>query len=69
LGSAAICDSIGDAISIQNTDFMVLYQNQAHKNILGDHIGEYCYKAYEKNETVCEGCPLVMSFGDCHVFW
>jgi PAS domain S-box-containing protein len=59
-----VCDAIGDGISIQHTDFMVLYQNQAHKEIMGEHIGEYCYKAYQKKEDVCEGCPLVMSFKD-----
>jgi hypothetical protein len=59
-----VCDAIGDGISIQYTDFMILYQNQAHKEIMGDHIGEYCYKAYEKKEDVCEGCPVAMSFKD-----
>ncbi len=59
-----ICDSIGDGISIQDTDFRIIYQNNAHKNLIGDHVGEYCYKAYEKRQSVCEGCPVNLSFQD-----
>jgi diguanylate cyclase (GGDEF)-like protein/PAS domain S-box-containing protein len=55
-------EAIGDAVSIQNTDFKILYQNQAHKDIIGDHRGEYCYRAYEKKDHVCEGCPVAMTF-------
>jgi PAS domain S-box-containing protein len=62
LKALGICEAIGDGISIQDTDFIVLYQNQTHKNIIGEHIGEYCYKAYEERENVCKGCPLVLSF-------
>jgi len=29
-----ILDAIGDAISIQDTDFKVIYQNQLHKDIM-----------------------------------
>ncbi len=62
--SHGVCDFIGDGISIQDTDFTVLYQNKAHKNIIGDHVGEICYKAYEHRDNICEGCPLAMVFRD-----
>jgi PAS domain-containing protein len=62
--SEAIIAGIGDGVSIQDTEFKILYQNQAHKNIIGDHVGEYCYRAYKRRENVCEGCPLDMSFKD-----
>jgi diguanylate cyclase (GGDEF)-like protein/PAS domain S-box-containing protein len=62
--SEAIIAGMGDGISIQDTDFKILYQNQVHKDIIGDHVGEYCYWAYERNENVCEGCPVAMSFKD-----
>ena len=32
-----IISSIGDGISIQDTDFKILYQNQVHKNMIGEH--------------------------------
>jgi PAS domain S-box-containing protein len=60
----AIIGAMGDGISIQDTDFRVLYQNQVHKDIIGDHKGEYCYIAYEHREHVCEGCPVAMTIND-----
>lgn len=59
-----ILDAMGDGVSIQDTEFRVIYQNQVHKNIIGDHQGEYCYRVYECREAVCEGCPVEMSFRD-----
>jgi signal transduction histidine kinase len=64
LKSEAIVSAFGDAVSIQDLDFKVLYQNTVHKSLIGDHVGEYCYRAYEKREYVCEGCPVAMSFKD-----
>jgi PAS domain S-box-containing protein len=63
----AIISAIGDGISIQDNDFKVLYQNEAHKKIIGDHIGEYCYKAYERSDKKCRGCPVDLSFKDGRV--
>ncbi len=62
--SEAILAAIGDAISIQDTDFKILYQNQIQKNITGDHIGEHCYMAYHQKDHVCEDCPIAMTFKD-----
>lgn len=59
-----VFDLIGDGVSIQNTDFIILYQSVKHKSFVGVHFGEYCYKAYENNSHICEGCPLMMSFKD-----
>ena len=66
----AIIAAIGDGISIQDRDFKVLYQNEVHKNLMGDRKGEYCYKAYANNAQVCPGCPVAGSFvdGRIHVF-
>jgi PAS domain S-box-containing protein len=60
----AIIAAMGDGISIQDTDFKILYQNQVHRDIIGDHIGEYCYNAYEGRQEVCEGCVIAGSFKD-----
>ncbi len=62
--SEAIIAAIGDGISIQDTDFKILYQNNIHKNFAGDHAGEYCYSGYKKRDFVCEGCPVAMTFKD-----
>ncbi|MBI5057372.1 MAG: PAS domain S-box protein [Nitrospirae bacterium] len=60
----AIIAAIGDGISIQDTNFKVLYQNQLHINMLGYKVGEYCYKAYQNRDAVCERCHLAMCFQD-----
>lgn len=61
-------EAIGNAVSIQTTDFKILYQNQAHKDIVGDHLGEYCYRAYEKRDHVCKSCPLAKTFENGGVY-
>ena len=60
----AILASIGDAISIQDTDFKIIYQNKATIDMAGEHIGQYCYEAYENNRKVCDSCQLEMAFED-----
>lgn len=60
--SDAILSAIGDGICIQDLDFRIIYQNQVHKDLIGEHIGKYCYNAYENQEGVCVGCPLKSTF-------
>jgi PAS domain S-box-containing protein len=62
--SEAIIAGIGDGISIQDTNFRVLYQNRIHKDFIGDHVGEFCYEVYERRDHVCQGCPVAASFKD-----
>jgi PAS domain S-box-containing protein len=62
-----IVESIGDAISIQDPEFTVIYQNKAHRKLMGGHVGESCYKAYCEENEVCCGCHLVEAFRDGEV--
>ncbi len=62
--SEAIIAAIGDGISIQDRDFRILYQNEVHKNLIGEHTGKPCYEAYEHRTTVCEACPMAKSLSD-----
>ena len=64
LAETGIIDVIGDPISIQATDLKVLYQNLSHKNIVGNRVGQYCYKAYKSKDHPCNRCPLLMVFED-----
>ncbi len=57
-----ILDAVGDGVSIQDKDYKVVYQNQIHKNIAGEHFGRYCYEAYGSSKQTCENCPLSESF-------
>jgi PAS domain S-box-containing protein len=54
-----IIAAIGDGFRIIDTDFRIVYENQVHKELLGDHAGEYCYRAYRHRDGECEMCPLV----------
>lgn len=60
----AVIAALGDAVSIQDTDFKILYQNQVSKEIYGDHVGEYCYRGYKNQGQVCEHCHLAQTFAD-----
>ncbi len=60
----AILSAVGDGISIQDPDYRVLYQNESHRRLIGDHMGEFCYQGYERRENVCPGCPLALAFAD-----
>jgi len=62
--SEAIIESIGDGISIIDTDFKILYENKVHRDNFGDHNGENCYMAYRNTDRVCEGCPVETTFRD-----
>jgi PAS domain S-box-containing protein len=62
--SEAIIESIGDGISIIDTDFKILYENKVHRDNFGDHHGENCYIAYRNTDQTCEGCPVERTFRD-----
>lgn len=60
----SVIAAMGDGISIQSTDFKIIYQNQVQKEIMGDHAGKYCYQAYLNRDRVCEDCPVAGTFQD-----
>jgi PAS domain S-box-containing protein len=60
----AVLAAIGDGLTVQDRNFRILYQNQTHREIHGDHVGRFCYEAYQKKDRVCEGCLLLKSFRD-----
>lgn len=68
LKTQSVIAAIGDGISIQDRDFRIIYQNEAMRNLIGDHIGEFCYQAYERREGRCAGCPVAEVFidGEAH---
>lgn len=59
-----ILTAIRDAISVQDINLRILYQNPAHKQLMGEHAGEYCYAAYQHKDEACAGCHLLQSFKD-----
>jgi len=65
--SEAIVGALADGLSIQGTDFKVLYQNEVHKALVGDHTGKYCYREYAGGDKICDGCPVALAFSDGNV--
>jgi PAS domain S-box-containing protein len=63
----AVLAAIGDGITLQDRNFRILYQNELHRELQGDHVGELCYQGYHNRDQVCEGCLLLQSFEDGQV--
>ena len=62
--TSRMIEALGDAVSIQDTNFKILYQNEKAIEIMDNQVGKFCYKAFENKDYVCEGCPLKISFSD-----
>lgn len=60
----SVLASMGEGLSIQDLDYRVTLQNQAHRSLLGEAVGKYCYDAYSHNDSVCPECPLKLAFED-----
>lgn len=63
----AVVSALGDGLTLQDRNFVVLYQNEAHKKQQGAHRGEFCYEAYQGRHAICEGCLLEKCFEDGEV--
>jgi PAS domain S-box-containing protein len=60
----AIVAAIGDGLSIQDREFRIVYQNERHRAVMGEHVDEKCFNAYWGNDQQCEGCPMARTFRD-----
>jgi PAS domain S-box-containing protein len=61
----SLIDSMEDTITIQDTEFNIIYQNEPSRIASGgDHVGEKCYRAYEGQESICEDCPVEKAYKD-----
>ncbi len=66
--SETILASMGQGLTMIDTDFKILYQNQFQKDLNGDHTGEHCYLVVENRSQVCHDCPVAMAFMDGGVY-
>ena len=60
----SLTDAMEDHLTIRDTDYNIIYQNEPERRIWGDHLGEKCYRVYEGREKVCDGCPVEKAFKD-----
>lgn len=63
--SEAIIAALDEGLTIQDRNFRVLAQNEAHRRMTGgDHVGKYCYEAYRGRDRVCDDCTAALCFVD-----
>jgi two-component system NtrC family sensor kinase len=60
----SLVDAMEDGITIQDRDYNVIYQGRVQRSIVGDRLGEKCYRVYGGREKVCEECPVEKAFRD-----
>ena len=60
----SLVDAMEYGLGIQDKDYNIIYQGTMLRRIFGDHVGEKCYRVYEGQEKVCDGCPVEKAFKD-----
>lgn len=60
----SVLANMGEGLSIQDRDYHVILQNQAHRELMGDSVGKYCYETYDNSDTHCQDCPMRGAFTD-----
>lgn len=60
----SIVSAIGHGLTIRDPDYNITYQNQVVEDLFGDRIGEKCYRVYEGEEDICDGCPVKLALED-----
>ncbi|MBF0278884.1 MAG: response regulator [SAR324 cluster bacterium] len=64
-------NAMKDIVTIQNKDMEIIQANQATLNLFqSDHsevIGKRCYELFRETSTPCEGCPEILTLGDCAI--
>lgn len=59
-----IIEAMNDGISIQDTNYNIIYQNRIARDIAGNGLGKKCYSVYENKNKICMGCPVEKAFRD-----
>lgn len=60
----ALLAAIGDGISIVDRGYILLYQNDIHRQMFGEQAGKSCHQAVGNCEDLCAGCPVAKTFAD-----
>jgi len=60
----AIMASMGEGLSILDSDYKVIYQNKFLTDLMGDHTGKTCCTACGHQDRACENCPAALAFSD-----
>jgi len=65
--SESIMASLSDGLTIIDRDFRIEFQNGVSRAVMGDHVNEYCYRAFHDRDNVCMECPMVTCFNEACV--
>ena len=60
----SIISGMGIGLIIQDLDYKILYENDTVLQLLGGHSDQYCYKAFEGKDSICDNCPMELSLKD-----
>ncbi|MDH5364038.1 MAG: PAS domain S-box protein, partial [Dehalococcoidia bacterium] len=60
----SVINAMEDGLTMQDTDYNIIYQNEPLRKNYGDCLGEKCYRVYEGKEKLCNGCPVEKAFKD-----
>ncbi len=61
----SLIDAMEDGLTIQDKDYNIIYQNEPSRiSSGGGRLGEKCYRVYEGQDKICEGCPVKKAFRD-----
>ena len=60
----SILGATQNGVTIRDLDYTLTYQNYVVTKIYGDRTGQKCYRVFEGQEQVCQGCPVELAFKD-----
>lgn len=60
----AVITGITDGVMMVDRDLRIVFQNQAHQQMQGNHEGEVCHRAFHARETPCPGCQVILGYED-----
>ncbi|MBF0458566.1 MAG: PAS domain S-box protein [Nitrospirae bacterium] len=60
----SIIDAMEDGLTIRDLEYNLTYQSKMTLSMFGSRLGEKCYKVFANSNTICEGCPVEMSYKD-----
>lgn len=65
-----VVSAIGAGLSLVDRDMKIVWVNKKQVEWFGnirEMVGAYCYKAYQRNNTICQGCSAIRTFRDGNI--
>jgi PAS domain S-box-containing protein len=60
----SITDSLECGLDIVDLDYNVIYQNKFTDKVIGNKIGNKCYRAFFNKDSICADCPVKLAYSD-----